>query len=74
MRWAGRVARIGDRRGTERVGKHRGKGPLEDLRFLLTWRIWRAPNNASRWQMGFNSAFKGLKWILKISVRGRGQG
>ena len=27
---------------------------------LLTWRIWRAPNNASKWQMGFNSAFKGL--------------
>jgi len=27
---------------------------------LLTWRIWWAPNNASRWQMGFNSAFKGL--------------
>jgi len=26
----------------------------------LTWRIWWAPNNASRWQMGFNSAFKGL--------------
>jgi len=25
------------------------------------WRIWWAPNNASRWQMGFNSAFKGLK-------------
>ena len=24
---------------------------------LLTWRIWWAPNNASRWQMGFNSAF-----------------
>jgi hypothetical protein len=28
---------------------------------LLTWRIWWAPNNANRWQMGFNSAFKGLK-------------
>jgi len=28
---------------------------------LLTWRIWRALNNASRWQMGFNLAFKGLK-------------
>ena len=28
---------------------------------LLTWRIWWAPNNASRWQMGFTSAFKGLK-------------
>ena len=30
---------------------------------LLTWRIWWAPNNASKWQVGFNSAFKGL--ILK---------
>jgi len=27
---------------------------------LLTLRIWWTPNNASRWQMGFNSAFKGL--------------
>ena len=27
---------------------------------LLTWRIWWVPNNASKWQMGFNSAFKGL--------------
>jgi len=27
---------------------------------LLTWRIWRVHNNASKWQMGFNSAFKGL--------------
>ena len=26
---------------------------------LKTCRIWRAPNNASKWQMGFNSAFKG---------------
>jgi len=26
----------------------------------LMWRIWWAPNNASKWQMGFNSAFKGL--------------
>jgi hypothetical protein len=24
---------------------------------LLTWRIWRAPNNTSKWQMGFISAF-----------------
>jgi hypothetical protein len=23
---------------------------------------WRAPNNASKWQMGFNLAFKGLKY------------
>jgi len=22
---------------------------------LLTWRIWWAPNNASRWEIGFNS-------------------
>jgi hypothetical protein len=27
---------------------------------LLTWRIWWAPNNASKWQMGFNSAFNVL--------------
>jgi len=24
---------------------------------VLTWRMWWASNNASRWQMGFNSAF-----------------
>ena len=24
---------------------------------VLTWRIWWVPNNASRWQMGCNSAF-----------------
>ena len=27
---------------------------------LLTWRIWWSSNNASKWQIGFNSAFKGL--------------
>jgi len=26
----------------------------------LTWKIWWASNKASRWQMGINSAFKGL--------------
>ena len=26
---------------------------------LLTWTIWRAPTNASKWRIGFNSAFKG---------------
>ena len=31
----------------------------------LTWRIWWAPKNGNKWQMGFNSAFKGL------SVSGR---
>jgi hypothetical protein len=30
---------------------------------LPTWRIWRA-SNASKWQMGFNSAFKGLSSSL----------
>ena len=30
---------------------------------LLTWRIGRAPKNASKWQMLFNSAFKGLRFI-----------
>ena len=27
----------------------------------LTWKIYWVPNNTSRWQMGFNSAFKGLR-------------
>jgi hypothetical protein len=27
---------------------------------LPTWKIWWAPNNASRWQMGLNLLFKGL--------------
>jgi len=31
---------------------------------LLTWRIWWASNNASSWQMGFNWAFKGLKYTI----------
>jgi hypothetical protein len=33
---------------------------------LLTWRMWWAPNNASKWHMWFNLAFKG--WII-IAVR-----
>jgi hypothetical protein len=28
------------------------------------WRKWWTPNNASKWQKGFNSAFKGLILIL----------
>ena len=27
---------------------------------LLTWTKWWAPASASKWQMGFNSAFKRL--------------
>jgi len=27
----------------------------------LMWRIWWAPNNASKWQMGINSPIKGLR-------------
>jgi len=44
----------------------RGSKHVVDIRtyiltvILLMWRIWWASNNASRWQMGFNSAFKGL--------------
>jgi len=36
----------------------------------ITWKIWWAPNNASRLQMGFNSALKGLKhhWVIQSSV------
>jgi len=27
--------------------------------YLLKWRIWLAPNNDDKGQMGFNSAFEG---------------
>jgi len=33
---------------------------------LQTWRIWWVPNNASKWQMGFNSEFKGLKSVESL--------
>ena len=36
------------------------KGPSLTLN-LLTTTIVAPPSNASKWQMGFNSAFKGLK-------------
>jgi hypothetical protein len=41
------------------------------------WRIWRAPNNAIRWQIRFNSAFKGLIHKLRLinnGGEGRGKG
>ena len=41
---------------------------------LLTWTIWRAPTNVSKWRMGFNSAFKGLTskgMILYSYMQGR---
>jgi hypothetical protein len=31
---------------------------------LLTWSKWGNPNDASKWQMGFNPAFKVLKLKL----------
>jgi len=35
---------------------------------LLTWRKWWAPNNVSKQQMGFNSAFKGLRGTVHSLV------
>ena len=40
---------------------------------LLTWRIWWASDNASSWQVGFNSAFKGLIYYPSFSGRGTWQ-
>jgi hypothetical protein len=30
------------------------------------WKIWWAPNNTSKWQMGFNSAFEELNWAILL--------
>jgi hypothetical protein len=39
---------------------------------LLTTTIIAPPSNASKWQMGFNSAFKGLKtWLLYEKMHGK---
>ena len=35
---------------------------------LLTTTIVAPPSNASKWQMGFNSAFKGLKINIYMNV------
>jgi len=43
-------------------------GPRPLTLILLTWRIWPAPNNASKWQMGFNLAFKGLISIQTMFI------
>jgi len=37
------------------------KGLMKLTLILLTWRKWLAPNNASKWQMGFNSVFNEIK-------------
>jgi len=37
---------------------------------LLTCKIWWAPNNARRWQTGFNLAFKGLMSNIDVCVTG----
>ena len=37
---------------------------------LLTWTVWRASTSASKWRMGFNSAFKGLKIITTYAFTG----
>ena len=38
---------------------------------LLTTTIVAPPSNASKWQMGFNSAFKGLKLVDEIILKGK---
>jgi len=32
------------------------------------WRIGGGPNNANRWQMGFNSVFKGFLLLLEVNI------
>jgi len=55
---------------TETPESVRPEGRAWDLLtlILLTWRIWWAPNNASKRQMGFNSAFKGLNTSRRANL------
>ena len=45
---------------TMKIRAGQSSGELSLILTLLTWTIWRAPTNASKWRMGFNSAFEGL--------------
>jgi len=50
-----------------KAGRHTYNVTLTHVRLtliLLTWRIWWAANNASKWQVGLNSAFKGLTIVV----------
>ena len=47
------------------VGRPRHRGELTLT--LLTWTKWWARASASKWRMGFNSAFKGL--ILECTFK-----
>ena len=42
-----------------------GFGSFSSTLNLLTWTKWWAPASASKWRMGFNSAFKGLESIAE---------
>ena len=46
-----------------------GKNSKKLTLILPTWIIWWAPNNANKWQMGFNSALKGLKSPLLTNYK-----
>jgi len=38
---------------------------------LLRWKIWWASNNASKWQIGFNAACKGLNKDVWVFTHGK---
>ena len=43
--------------------------PADLTLILLMWRIWLTTNNACKWQMRFNSAFKGLNGLVRFAER-----
>jgi hypothetical protein len=55
----------GNLRERDHLGDSGVEGRIILTLYLLTWKIWRATNNANKQQMGFNSAFKGLRWIFR---------
>jgi len=67
MRWAGHVARMGERRGKYRVlvGKPEGKRPLG-----RSWRRWKDNIKMGRWVVVWGGeAWTGLIW-LRIGLGG----
>jgi len=65
MYWGRGEVHTGFGWGNMREGDHSGD-PDVDGRIILTLNLLRTtivapPSNVSKWQMGFNSAFKGLR-------------
>jgi hypothetical protein len=51
-----------------KLDKNRKIGGTELTLNLLTTTVVAPPSNAGKWQIGFNSPFKGLRWFYDVQT------